>query len=111
MRRLPARFMPHKNLISYRPKKGDGTYGPVYGDEVVCARGAISDKRRYVRDRDGNQVISESRIALDLPEHDVPEGSLVTIWRGTAQERETTAIVTSVADWPRMPHFIEISLA
>ncbi|MEW1706985.1 hypothetical protein AB0230_07060 [Microbacterium sp. NPDC089190] len=111
MRRLPERMMPHRDLISYKPKKGEGTYGPVYGDEVICKRGAISDKRRYVRDRDGNEVISESRIALDLPDHDVPDGSLVTIWRGTPQERETTAIVTAVADWPRLPHFIEISLA
>ena len=53
MRRLPARFMPHRDLISYKPKTGDGTYGPVYGEEVICKRGAISDKRRYVRDRDG----------------------------------------------------------
>lgn len=111
MARLPARMMPHKNLISYRPKLGESAYGPKYGEEVVCARGAISDKRRFVRDRDGNQVISESRIALDLPDHDVPEGSIVTIWRGTPQERETTAIVTSVADWPRLPRFIEVSLA
>lgn len=111
MRRLPARMMPHKRLISYRPLLGNGTYGPQYGDEVVCERGAISDRRKYVRDRMGAERISESRIALDLPDHDVPDGSEVTIWRGTPRERTTTAIVTSVADWPRLPHFIEVSLA
>lgn len=110
-RRLPARMMPHHGLISYRPLLGSGTYGKDYGPEVVCDRGAISDRRKYVRDRTGAERLSESRIALDSPDHAaLVDGSLVTIWKGTERERTTTAIVTSLADWPRMPQFIEVAL-
>jgi hypothetical protein len=109
MRRLPARFLPHRRLISYKPKLGETAYGPKYGPEVVCERGRISDHRKLVRSRDGREVISESRVALD-PEHDVPDGSLVTIYRGTPRERETTVIVSSLADEPSLPSFIELAL-
>lgn len=112
MRRLPSRYMPHRNLVAYRPYLGESAYGPLYGDEVICARGAISDKRRFVRGSDGEQVISESRIALDLPDHSaINEKAEVTIWRGTPRERTSTAIVISTADWPRLPMFLEIALA
>ena len=46
MRRLPKRLMPHRALVSYRPKTGEGAYGPVYGPVVVAKRAAIDDKRR-----------------------------------------------------------------
>lgn len=110
-RRLPARMLPHRDLIAYRPLLGNGTYGPRYGDEVVVQRGAISDRRKFVRDRTGAERLSESRIAVDLPDHEaLVDGSEVTIWRGTPHERTTTAIVSSVADWPRLPHFLEVAL-
>ncbi len=109
MRRLPKRYLPHKGLVSYRPKLGEGTYGPQYGDPVVPKRAAIDDKRKLIRAADGRELMSQSRIALDL-EHLMPVGSLVTIWRGRANERETTALVVAVADWPGLPQFVEIAL-
>ncbi|WDH77929.1 hypothetical protein PTQ19_10385 [Microbacterium esteraromaticum] len=110
MRRLPKRMMPHGGLVSYRAKLGEGTYGPQHDDvEVVPKRAAIDDKRKLIRTADGRELMSQSRIALDL-EHLMPVGSLVTIWRGRANERETTALVVAVADWPGLPQFVEIAL-
>ena len=110
-RRLPKRMMPHLQLVSYQPKLGEGAYGPVYGPEVVADRAMIDEKRKIVRSREGNEVVSEARIALDLPDHEaLTDGSLVTLWRGRARERTTTVIVTAVADVPQLPHFLEASL-
>jgi hypothetical protein len=102
-------MMPHGGLIAYQPKLGEGTYGPQYGAEVVPKRAAIDDKRKLIRTTDGREIMSQSRIALDL-EHLMPVGSLVTIWRGQANERETTALVVAVAQWPGLPEFCEIAL-
>lgn len=111
MRRLPPRMMPHRDLVSYRPKIGESACGPVYGPEVVAGRAAIDEKRKLVRSAEGKEVVSEARIALDLPDHvALVEGSLVTIWRGTARARTATVLATAVADWPRLPHFIEAYL-
>lgn len=109
MRRLPKRFLPHKELVSFRPKLGEGTYGPTYGDPVIPKRAAIDDRRKLIRTTDGRELMSQSRVALD-PEHTMPVGSLVTIWRGRPNERESTALVVAVADWPGLPQFVEIAL-
>lgn len=109
MRRLPKRYLPHKDLVSYRPKLGEGTYGPEYGEPVFPKRAAIDDKRRLIRTADGRELMAQSRIALDS-EHAMPLGSLVTIWRGRANERETTALHIAVAEWPGLPQFVEIAL-
>jgi hypothetical protein len=76
----------------------------------VCERALIDDKRKLVRARDSREVVAEARVALDYPDHDVPEGSLVTIWRGTARQRESKVIVVSLADFPRLPRFTELAL-
>lgn len=109
MRRLPKRYLPHKGLVTYRPKLGEGTYGPQYGDPVTPRRAAIDDKRRMIRTSDGREILAQSRVALDL-EHAMPVGSLITIWKGRENERETTALVVATADWPGLPQFIEIAL-
>ena len=109
MIRLPDRFLPHRRLVTYRPKLGEGAYGPVYGPQVVAPRAAIDDKRRLVRTADGRELVAQSRVALDL-EHLMPEGSEVTIWAGQVNERTTTALVVSLAQWPRLPQFIEVAL-
>lgn len=100
--RIPARLMPHKRLVSYKPKLGDGTYGPVYGEEVVCARAAIEDTHKLVRSRDGAEVVSSTQVVLD-PEHHVPEGSLVTVWRGRPRQRTATLISEGYAEFPQLP--------
>jgi len=109
MRRLPKRLMPHRNLVSYRPKTGEGAYGPVYGPAVVAKRAAIDDKRRLLRMTGGRELISSARVALDL-EHLMPEGSLVTVWRGRPNELERTAVFVETADFDGLPEFVQITL-
>lgn len=108
--RLPARMMPHKNLVSYRPYLGEGADGAVYGDEVLCARAAIDDKRRFVRTADGREFMASGRVALDYPDHDVPPGSQVTVWRGRSNERTSTVVLVALADWPQLPKFLELTV-
>lgn len=103
--------MPHHRLIAYRLKTGEGAYGAVYADEVVCERGAIDDKRRLVRGSDGAEAVSSARVALDLPDHPMlTEGTLVTIWKGRANERTAEVRFTEIADFPRLPHFQQVTL-
>lgn len=109
MRRLPKRYLPHLKLVSYKPKLGESAYGPRYGDEVVVDRAAIDDKQKLIRTADGRQLMSVARVAVD-PEHLMPLGSVVTIWRGRGNEREATAAVVAIAEWPGLPQFVEISL-
>ena len=111
-RRLPSRLMPHRGLVSYEPKLGDGAYGPVHGAVVVPKRAAIDETRRLVRNAEGREVVSEARIALDLPEHQaLTVGSLVTIWRGRTNERTARVLAISTADgWPTLPTFLEAAL-
>jgi hypothetical protein len=109
MKRLPKRMLPHGGLVAYQPKLGESVYEEKHGDEVVPERAAIDDKQKLVRTADGRQIMSSARVALDR-EHLMPLGSIVTIWRGRANERDTTAAVVSIADWPGLPQFVEIAL-
>ena len=109
--RLPARYLPHIGLVAYKPKLGDGAYGPVHGGQVVPERAAIDETRRLVRNKEGREVVSEARIALDLPDHEaLTVGSEVTLWKGRPNERTTTVIAVSIAEWPRLPRFLEAAL-
>lgn len=108
--RVPDRYFPHRNLIAYKPKAGSGAYGPVTAALVVAERGIISEKRKLVRDQDGNEAVSEAQVALDFPDHDVPLGSLVTIWYGTPRARESKVIAVSIGYVDRLPGLIELAL-
>lgn len=111
MNRLPARYLPHRKLVAYKPKLGNGAYGPVHGDEVVAKRAAIDETRRLVRNAEGHEVVSEARIALDLPDHEaLVVGSEVTLWKGRPNERKTVVLAVSTAEWPRLPHFLEAAV-
>ena len=52
------------------------------------------DPQTLVRDKDGREVVSSTRVTVPLPQH-VPLGSLVTVWPGMPRER--TALVLAVA--------------
>ena len=54
----------------------------------------VIDTQTLVRDKDGREVVSSSRVTVPLPQH-VPLGSLVTVWPGMPRER--TALVLAVA--------------
>ena len=54
----------------------------------------VIDTQTLVRDKDGREVVSSTRVTVPLPQH-VPLGSLVTVWSGMPRER--TALVLAVA--------------
>lgn len=67
-----------------------GGMGTTYGAsrDVSCE---VRDEQRLVRAADGSEVVSSSQVTIAATEH-VPLGSLVTVWPGTAGEREATVL-------------------
>jgi hypothetical protein len=85
-------WYPHQ--IRIRDLTGSGGMGSTYGPPRTVAAEVI-DEQTLVRDADGREVISSTRVTLALPEH-VPLGSLVTVWPGQPYEREARALSTAV---------------
>lgn len=84
-------FYPH--TVSVRDRLGSGSVGARHGDpRSVPAE--VLDEQQLVRDRDGQEVVSSTRVTVPL-DANVPVGSLVTVWQGTSAQRE--AEVLSVA--------------
>ncbi len=103
---LPDWAAPHAILL--RPYRGQSSSGPVYGPAREI-RAFAEDERKLVLDRTGAEVISESQVHVDFAE-DVPTGSLVTVWPGTAGEREARVIVTSRHHHPTVWSYQTLSL-
>lgn len=78
---VPAPYRQH--TVDIEPKTGDGTYGPTYGPSVTVEGCWVEDKRQYVRDQAGAEVLSESSVYAD-PGVDCPPGSRVTLPTRTA---------------------------
>jgi len=93
---LPDSFLPHTVLI--RPLTGSGGAGPVYGSQVP-AEAFIEDVREVVRDQNGAEVVSDTRVHV-RPETLVPVGSKVTVWAGTTDEREAKVVKADHFDRP-----------
>lgn len=87
-----AFFYPHS--VSIRNLTGTGGMGDTYGPaRIVSAE--VLDEQTLVRDADGREVVSSTRVTLPLPEH-VPLGSLVTVWPGQPYEREAEVLSVAV---------------
>ena len=84
-------FYPHQVLV--RDLVRAGGMGQTHGAARALAAEVI-DTQTLVRDKDGREVVSSSRVTVPLPQH-VPLGSLVTVWPGMPRER--TALVLAVA--------------
>lgn len=75
--------------VELAPRTGEGPYGPVFGTPATVS--AIVDQtRRLVRDAQGEQVVSETTLYVQLGTA-CPDGSRVTLPDGQA----TTVITTS----------------
>lgn len=84
----PAFFYPHTVQVrDYRA--GGGMGGGFAASRTLDAE--VKDERRLIRDRDGAEVVSSSQVTVALGSN-VPLGSLVTVWAGTAAEREATVL-------------------
>ena len=64
----------------------------------------VKDRQTLVRDPDGHEVVSSTQVSLPLPEQ-VPLGSLVTVWAGTAREREAVVLASAAGSILAM-HFV-----
>ena len=85
-------FYPHQVLV--RDLVRAGGMGSSHGAARALAAEVI-DTQTLVRDKDGREVVSSTRVTLPLPQH-VPLGSLVTVWPGTPQEREARVLAASL---------------
>ena len=85
-------FYPHQVLV--RDLVRAGGMGSSHGAARALAAEVI-DTQTLVRDKDGREVVSSTRVTLPLPQH-VPLGSLVTVWPGIPQEREARVLAASL---------------
>ena len=85
-------FYPHQVLV--RDLVRAGGMGSSHGAARALAAEVI-DIQTLVRDKDGREVVSSTRVTLPLPQH-VPLGSLVTVWPGIPQEREARVLAASL---------------
>ena len=86
-----AFWYPH--TVQIRDALPAGGMGGGFGAARTLAAEVI-DTQTLVRDKDGREVVSSTRVTVPLPQH-VPLGSLVTVWPGMPRER--TALVLAVA--------------
>ncbi|TFD47573.1 hypothetical protein E3T46_17410 [Cryobacterium sp. Hh11] len=81
-------FYPHS--VSIRNAQPAGGMGTGYGTaRTVMAE--VKDEQRLVRNSAGSEVVSSSSVTVPISEH-VPVGSLVTVWPGTARQREAEVL-------------------
>jgi hypothetical protein len=94
--------------IQVEPYTGAGAHGPLYG-EPVAVRALMDAGRKRVRDVDGDEVVSETRLMVRLDQADhFPSGSRVSLPDGTTP----TVITTKRHDGRQMPvpSHLEVSL-
>jgi len=112
VKRLPARWLPHR--VTVRPFQGVGGAGPVYGDphdlDPADGRGVyLEDAREVVIDSEGTEVVSNTRFFCQFADAP-PEKSVVTVWVGTAFEREAPVVRVARFEHPRFPGYAEVRL-
>ena len=87
-----AFWYPH--VVSIRDLTGSGGMGDTYGAPRTVAA-EVLDEQVLVRDADGREVVSSTRVTLALPER-VPLSSKVTVWPGEPDEREADVLDVAV---------------
>lgn len=82
-------WYPHS--VSIRAMRAGGGMGPRQ-DDPVPSIAEVLDKRELVRDANGREVVSNTRVTVPI-ETDVTLGSLVTVWQDRpAVMREATVL-------------------
>ncbi len=69
-------WFPH--TVSIRARRSGGGMGPGHG-AAVASIAEVVDKRELIRDANGREVISNTRVTVPLST-EAPLGSLVTVW-------------------------------
>ena len=93
------------STVTVATNQGAGAYGPDLAEPVAVVGVMVSAKRRFVRNAEGNEVISETSILAEL-EHEAKftGGSVVTLPSGT-----NTTVITASLD-PLMFDALVVSL-
>jgi hypothetical protein len=97
---------PH--TVTLRAFQGAGGMGPTYG-APVSVKAFVLEEQKLVRASDASEVVSSTQVycAFDVV---APPGSLVTVWPGTAAEREATVITSAHSHHPTIASFQRIDL-
>ncbi|MFD4957145.1 hypothetical protein [Microbacterium sp. NPDC058389] len=86
-------FYPH--TVSIRARVGGGSLGSRYA-AAHDVSAEVLDEQQLVRDRDGQEVVSSTRVTVPL-DTNAPVGSLVTVWPGAGAGVTREAEVLAVA--------------
>lgn len=90
--RIPDIMLPHR--VDLRPLDAITANGRVFKPAVCDVRAFVEDDEELVRDAHGNETVSDTKVTLD-PEHEIPVGSMITIWKGTQSERTAKVVKIS----------------
>ena len=107
--RLPA-FL-QQDSITIESYLGDGAYGPTYGPPEVI-KCFLDDGRKFVRDSNGEQVVSETTVYIDLINANALGTPITAYSRVDIGTRKTTVLAVKIQDTPNLPtvNFLELSL-
>lgn len=111
MPRLRARNLPHR--VTVTPLAGEGAEGPTAGTPITDVPAYVEQKSKLVVDRRsesptfGQEVLAATFIVL-LTENDCLPRTKITVWPGTAREREAEVISSAKFDYPRTPGHVEV---
>lgn len=93
-----------------RRKLGDGANGPVF-DASATYLSKVTQKRKMVRNSDGNEVVSEARVSFPALTPLIPVGSLVTFpAEFGGREAEVLAEQLHHSGMDETPNFYSIDL-
>lgn len=106
-KRLPKYWLPHTVIV--RAFVGVGGDGPILSEPVEQDLVYVEDVREVVVDRDGVEVVSNTRFFCDFDKAPAEE-SLVTVWPGTGFAREALVLKVSRYQHPLWPGFAEVRL-
>ena len=90
---------------------GDTAYGPNYGPPEVI-KCFLDDARKFVRDANGEQVVSETTIYIDLIAANALGTPITAYSRVDIGTRKTTILSVKIQDTPNLPtpNYLELSL-
>lgn len=105
---LPASLTPHTVVI--RDLLGNGSNGEVFDQPREVTRCKVEDKRRLLRDASGSTRLATGRVFLRPEAGPIVEGSEITLWPETPQERVTRAMEVEFFDHPPAPSYYAVAV-
>lgn len=83
----PLAFWWKVPIASVRRKTGQGPRGTTYADPDTELKGRVNASNRLIRDVDGTETVSATRISLPIGTPLIPAGSLVQVRAGEDPRR------------------------